>query len=359
MRKRVKHLTNLLRFKHGALVPTIGPLKTEWEVINVCNSKCNTCLHWKRKPDSTILTTFEGKELIRQLADIGLLNLCFSGGEPLLRKDLVELIDYAKKQALSTSLISNGLLLTERRAIELVDARLDTIYISIDAANATLNDEIRGLKGYFDLAMAAIDNLKAMRRNAAPKIIIKATLTIKNANQLVALAELCVNKGIDGLSFQLAQVLEHSDFIFDDSLLITKNYSSLLLENLDKVITDYKEILTGSLEYYQALRNFIEKPEAWRNCRTVSGFSFAVIDPWGNVFTSPSKISKIGNIREDTFENIWFGQKANEMRKSKANKTEPSYLFEAIGNMSISFSDMSLKRFIKLLRPIFVGTEFF
>lgn len=358
MKKRVKHLTNLLRFKQGAVEPIIGPLKAEWEVINLCNSKCKTCLQWKRKPDSTILTTFEGKELIRQFSDIGLINLCFSGGEPLLRKDLVELIDFAKKQGLSTLLLTNGLLLTERRARELVDARLDSIYISIDAAYAELNDEIRGLVGYFDLAMAAIDHLKAMRRNASPKIFIKATLTVKNANQLIPLAQLCIKKGIDGLSFQLAQISEPSDFVFDDDLLISKNNSSLLLESWNEVVTEYQKILTGSFQYYQALRNSIENPESWQQYRNVSGFSYVVIDSWGDVFTCPSKINKIGNIREDSFENVWFGQKAHEMRSSMAAKTESSYLFDTIGNMSISFSDLNLKRFVRLLRPIFNGAEF-
>lgn len=359
MKKRVKHLTNLLRFKRGAVVPIIGPLKAEWEVINTCNAKCNTCIHWKRKPDPRILTNSEGKALIRQLAESGLLHLCFSGGEPLLRKDLSELIDFAERQGLSTSLMSNGLLITERRARELVDAKLDTIYISIDAASPNLNDKIRGFEGYFDLAIAAIDNLKSMRRNARPKIFIKATLTTKNIHQLVPLAKLSVSRGIDGLSFQLAQFLEHTDFVFDKSLLLTGEYQSLLLENLDKVVHEYGKILTCSLEYYQALRNFLQEPDSVKQYRSVSGFSFVVIDYLGNIFTCPMKINKIGNIRKDSFKNIWYGQKAKELRKSSDVKCESNCLFDSLGSMSVSFSDLNFKRFFKLLRPIFNGAEFF
>ncbi|MFQ5822470.1 MAG: radical SAM/SPASM domain-containing protein [bacterium] len=358
MKKRIKHLTNLLRFNRGVEIPVIGPLKAEWEVINTCNAKCTTCLHWKNKPDSSILSTSEGKNLIKQLAESGLLKLCITGGEPLLRKDLNELIYFANGQGLSISLISNGLLITERRARELVDVNLDTIFISIDAAQANLNDKIRGLNGYFDLAMAAIDNLKSMRRNAWPNIFIKATITKLNVNQLVSLAKLAVSKGIDGLSFQLAQILENENFIFNKSLLLDAKNQEKLIEELDKVINKYGKILTGSLEYYHAMRKFFEKPDYFKQYRSVSGFSYVVIDSWGKIFTNPAKINKIGDIREDSFKNIWYGKTANELRRRKEVQVETSYLFDSIGSMSVNFSDLNLKRFFKLLRPIFHGAEF-
>lgn len=358
MRKPFKHLTNLLRFNRGAEIPTTGPIKAEWEVINTCNAKCLTCLHWKEKADSKILSTSEGKNLIQQLARSGLLNLYFTGGEPLLRKDLTELLSYAKKYGLSTALVTNGLLISERRARELVNAKLDTIYISIDAAEADLNDEIRGLNGYFDLALAAIDNLKSMRRNANPKIFIKATISNKNVDQLVRLAELANTKGIDGFSFQLAQILENANFIFDESLLLDQQNRNVFLEQLELLLKDFSHLLTGSFEYYQALQEYIENPESLQKYRSISGFSFAQIDPYGKIFTCPAKDNQIGDFRENTFENIWFGQIANNIRQGKKVNANSSYLFETLGNMNIAVSDLNLKRFFKLVRPILDGAKF-
>lgn len=360
MKKRIRHLTNLWRFNRGAEIPIIGPLKAEWEVINYCNAKCITCLHWKAQPGAGILTTLEGKKLIEQLAESGLLSLCFTGGEPLLRKDLIELLYFAKQKGLSTTLVTNALLITERRARNLVEANLDNIFISIDAAQAKLNDKIRGMNGYFDLAMTAIDNLKSMRRNAGPNIFIKATITNLNVNQLVPLTELAVSKGIDGISFQLAQILENANFIFDNALLLNAKHRKILKEQLDKVITinKHEQILTGSLEYYDALRNFLEGPEYFKQYRDVSGFSYVVVDPQGQIFTSPAKTNKIGDIRQESFANIWYGKTANALRKEEKVPGKASYLFDTIGSMSVSLSDLRLKRFFKLLRPIFDGANF-
>ncbi|NIR51194.1 radical SAM protein [candidate division KSB1 bacterium] len=359
MRKPFKHLTNLLRFSRGANIPIMGPLKAEWEVINQCNAKCKTCLHWRGKPDSKILNTQEGRNLIKQLSQSGLLNLCFTGGEPLLRKDLTELIVYAKKVGLSTSLMTNGLLITERRARELIDTKLDTLYVSLDGAEPRLNDEIRGLNGYYDLAISAIDNLKSMRRNAGPNIIIKTTVTSKNVRQLVPLANLAVTKGVEGFSFQLAQLLENAGFIFDKSLLLNKTSHRILINQMNILTREFKQVLTGSLEYYQTLSDFLKSPGAFNRYRPITGFSYVQIDSWGNIFTSPAKVNKIGNIKDNSFEEIWYGQTANAFRKEKEPKLESSYLFETVGSMSVFVNNMSMKRMLRMLRPIFDGDKYF
>lgn len=357
LRKQYKHLTNLLRFNRGADIPIMGPIKAEWEVINTCNAKCRTCLHWQEPPDLTLLSTIQGKNMIEQLAESGLFSLSFTGGEPLLRKDLVELLGYAKKQGLATTLISNGLLITERRASELVDVNVDTVFISIDAAQPQLNDELRGIEGYLELALNAIDNLKAMRRNAGPKIFIKATISSKNVQQLVPLAELARVKGIEGLSFQLAQILENTKFVFDKSLLLNKETRQQFLEQLDKLLADYHDVLNGSREYYQSLRQFFENPEALQQYRPVTGFYFVQIDSWGNFYTSPAKNNKIGNILQEPFEIMWYGQKANELRTHRESPPELNYLFDTVGTMSVDFSHLNLKRFVKLALPLISGAK--
>ncbi len=358
MRKPFRHLTNLLRFNRGANIPIMGPLKAEWEVIHQCNARCKTCLHWQGKPDPTILSTAEGKALIQQLAESGLLNLCFTGGEPLLRKDLTELIRYAKSQGLSASLLTNGLLITERRARDLVNSGLDTVFISLDAAEPRLNDELRGLPGYFDLALTAIDNLKAMRRNGGPDIIIKATVTRKNVRQLVPLAELARTKGIEGFSFQLAQRLEKAGLVVDKALLLNNHHRNGLIRELNRLTREYKQLLAGTLEYYETLADSLKQPGAWKKYRPVTGFSYVLVDAWGNVFTCPAKLSKLGSIRETAFEEIWYGQAANELRKGEHAVADSSYLFDHVGSMSVTLNDLNWKRMVRLLRPIFAGGKY-
>lgn len=355
MRRKVKHLTNLLLFSRGRQDPIIGPLKAEWEVINICNARCTTCLHWQRKKDPSVLSTDEGMDLIRQLARAGVLSLCFTGGEPFLRKDLMELIGFAKRRGLYTSVVTNGLLVTERRAKELVDAGLDAVFISLDAADPELNDELRGMRGYFDLALSAIDNLKSMRRNAGPKIFIKVTVTTRNIGQLVPLAQLSSEKCIDGLSFQLAQILEKTDFVFDEALLIKEGDYSRLVDQIDVILNKYRRLLYGSVEYYQALRNFLQNGNSFDHLRCVSGFSYVFIDAWGHFFTSPSKTCQLGSIRSDSFNEIWYGEAMQDLRRGQSLFNKRDYLFESVGKMSAYMSDLSPTRLFRSIGALFNG----
>lgn len=332
----------------------MGPLKAEWQVINQCNAKCLTCRDWQERADQTILSTAEGKRLIKELAESGLLHLCFSGGEPLLRKDLMELIEYAKELGLTTSLMTNALLLSERRAKALVDAKLDTLYISLDAADPKLNDQMRGMKGYFRLVMSAIDYVKAMRGGAEPAIIIKSTISKKNLHQLTALAELAQIKGIEGFRFQLAQIVKNANFVFDRALLLTEADRDDFVCELDKLVKNYAYLL-GSLEYYQGLRDFLEQPPK-QKIRSIYGFSFALIDPWGRVFASPAKVNELGNIRRAKFEDIWYGETANLLRIHRGLIPQSNYLFDDFGDLLNRLDGI---HFLKLLRPIFNGAKSF
>jgi len=175
----------------------------------------------------------------------------------------------------------------------------------------------------------------------------------------VSLAKLADTKGIDGFSFQLAQVLENANFIFDESLLLGQQDWSVFCQQLELLLKDFSYLLTGSFEYYQALRDYVENPDSVRKYRSISGFSFAQIDPFGKIFTCPAKVHQIGDFREDTFENIWFGQAANNLRQGKKANAKSNYLFETLGNMNVAVSDLSLKRFFKLVRPIMDGAKLF
>ncbi len=255
-------------------------------------------------------------------------------------------------------MITNGLLMTERRARKLVDSGVDVIYISLDAANPALNDRLRGLPGYFDLAMAAIDNLKSMRANSSLKIVIRTTVTSLNVQELVPLAELVCNKGIDNLHFQMAQLLANKNFKFGPELQIKNRERDLLIEQLDKLMTDFAETLAGPQEYYSALRNVLSNPAFDHKYRPLPRFAFVQIDARGNVFTSPAKTNKLGNIREMPFTEIWHDQIENISGEAEL-EAEAEHLFDATSTLSLSDSDVSIKRVFKFMRPLFHGARLF
>ena len=359
MIKQVRHIRNFLRFAKGEHEPIIGPIKAVWEVLYVCNARCRTCLRWQEKPDPTMLSTEDGKNLIQQLARSGALNLSLTGGEPLLRKDIFELIACAKENGLHTSLISNGLLINERRANELVHSGLDLIYISLDGSTPELNDSLRGIHGYFDLAIQAIENIKSLRSNSRPKIFIAFTVNKANMYDLENVARFVKTRSLDGLTFQPALHLPNVKFTLEDDLAFTTQEAKTLQTIVDRVVKMYGDILPMNRDYYRQFASFIENPKNLNRHMNVAGFAFATIDPWGNVYPDPLELDSMGNVREQTFEEIWYSGRAREVRGRIARHEMPAEFFDGFLPLSIAMRQMTPFKFHRALKPIFTTAEHF
>ncbi len=359
MFKRMTHLRNLLRFARGKQDPIIGPVKAVWEVVNTCNARCRTCDRWKEKTDPTILSTAEGKNLIRQLADSGVLNLTFTGGEPLLRKDIYELVTFANGQRLSTSLYTNGLLLNIRRAKELIDSGLDLIYLSIDGSTPALNDGLRGITGYFDLTMKALESLKSLRSNSHPKIFIAVTITKKNVHDLANLAHLVKSNGLDGLSLQLALHAPKIKYCLEDDLAFQPGEGAALQAAVNRVLEQYHHYLPMNREYYRHFADYIEQPQTLFEHLNTVGFATTVIDAWGNVYPDPLQTDSMGNIRWQTFKEIWFGEQASSVRRRVARREHPLSLFDNFISVNFAVERSSALNFHRILKPILNGAQHF
>ena len=97
-----------------------------------CNLECTHCSSNASSGKTLGYSTDEAKRIIDQMADVGVLDVAFSGGEPLLRRDLEELITYARAKGMSTGTSTNGYALTPNRAQQLRQAGLDRLQISVD-----------------------------------------------------------------------------------------------------------------------------------------------------------------------------------------------------------------------------------
>ncbi len=131
-----------------------------WEVTGRCNLRCIHCHAFGGEQRYKELTTTEGKELIDRIAEMGIRTFVFSGGEPLLREDLFELIEHAKERGLTVFIATNGTLITRAVAREL--KRYDTgVVIGLDALNPEIHDRIRGVRGAYDAVIKGISNCMA------------------------------------------------------------------------------------------------------------------------------------------------------------------------------------------------------
>ena len=128
-----------------------------WNCTKQCNLKCAHCYAVSdSKPAPDELTSNEARTMIDDLAEFGSPVMLFSGGEPLMRQDIPELIDYARGAGLRTVVSTNGTLLTEQMVSTLRDVSVGYVGISLDAPAPEINDSFRGVTGAFDKALAGI-----------------------------------------------------------------------------------------------------------------------------------------------------------------------------------------------------------
>jgi mycofactocin biosynthetic radical S-adenosylmethionine protein MftC len=144
-----------------------APVCLTWEITAACNLHCTHCLSSSGKASSDELTTTEAKELIDEWVTMKVFYLNIGGGEPLLRTDFFELMEYALERGLGIKLSTNGLLLDDHVADWIASTEYFDVQVSIDGATEQTNDRIRG-NGSFRGAWRAIHKLLA--RGFHPKL---------------------------------------------------------------------------------------------------------------------------------------------------------------------------------------------
>ena len=131
---------------------------TAWNITRTCNLKCIHCYtDSEEKAYGGELSTDEGKNLLTDLKEFGVPAVLFSGGEPLVRKDIWELADHARSLNLRMTLSTNGVLITEEVAQKLKDFGFTYVGISLDGIGE-INDHFRGKTGAFDKAVKGFRN---------------------------------------------------------------------------------------------------------------------------------------------------------------------------------------------------------
>lgn len=164
-----------------------------WNVCMHCNMKCPHCYAAAvEQPSPTDLSHAEGLRLLNELAACGVRVVIFSGGEPLLRPDLFELISHAKGLGISPQLSTNGVYIDEKTAAKLAEVGVAYVGISIDGLEE-FNDEYRGEKGGFAAALNGLRNAKA----AGMKTGLRMTLSCRNVDQLDAMIDVASDVNVD------------------------------------------------------------------------------------------------------------------------------------------------------------------
>jgi len=173
-----------LRIYRGLLLNLFGvrvPLFCGHKLTYNCNLRCKMCPFWKRSSKDSSIE--QEKAILRQIYDSGACAIAFEGGEPLLRKDLAEILAFSRSLPLHTSLVTNGTLL-ESRIDEIAPFINGAVYVSLDGLEKT-HDTIRGVSGCFRKAVRGI-----MASREKVSVTINTTIMAENIHEIEDLVKL-------------------------------------------------------------------------------------------------------------------------------------------------------------------------
>jgi len=173
-----------------------GPLAVHLEVVAACNLTCRHCFAGVLPRHQDPLSLAELDRLFGTLAGLGSFRLGLTGGEPLLRRDLLDIIDLAADHGLHPCLTTNGLLITEEVAREFGKRDFAWLNVSLDGATAATNDLVRG-KGTFE---RVVRNLATLRRHA--RFTLAFTIMSHNHGEVPQAAQLARRLGADTAVFR-------------------------------------------------------------------------------------------------------------------------------------------------------------
>ena len=168
----------LIRATNGRM-----PIVVRWQTTNRCTARCRYCEIWKSPGDE--LSFDEARRMLREFHALGTRRLCLSGGEPLLREDIDELIAFCTRLGLSLELNTNGVLLREHLGSL---RRLALVKVSLDGPPG-IHDEIRGCR----IHDVIVDNLEACRvagvRFSFTTTLVRDNTSIETVDHVLGLAE--------------------------------------------------------------------------------------------------------------------------------------------------------------------------
>lgn len=270
-----------------------------WNTTNKCNLKCSHCYRDSGKEFEGELTTKEAKLLIDQIAAAHFKIMIFSGGEPLMREDIFDLISYASQAGLRPVLGTNGTLISKEKAEQLKKAGIAAVGISLDSLEAQKHNKFRGSNEAFRDTIYGMKNC----REAGIRFQIHTTVMDWNKSEIIDLTDFAVAMGASAHHiFFLVPTGRGKDI--KDELLNSQEYEDLLTSIMKKQQHIDIEIKpTCAPQFIRIAQSLDMDIRFKRGC--LAGISYCIINPRGDVQACAYLEEIAGNVKEKSFNEIW------------------------------------------------------
>jgi len=273
-----------------------APICLTWELTYACNLSCVHCLSSSGRRDPRELSTEECKALIDEFERMQVFYVNIGGGEPTVRSDFWELVDYATEHHVGVKFSTNGVRITPEAAARLAGSDYVDVQISLDGATESVNDAVRGA-GSYRTAMRAMENLAAA---AFAGFKLSVVVTRQNVGQLDAFEEIAERFGAQLRLTRLRPSGRGADVW--DELHPTADQQRVLY---DWLLDHGERVLTGDSFFH--LAGYGQAPPGLNLCG--AGRVVCLVDPIGDVYACPFAIHdafRAGNVRGDGgFTTVW------------------------------------------------------
>lgn len=324
------HFGDSLRYANGShgqkngAVAGSGPV-VAWNVSRTCNLHCIHCYSDSDEIDyPNELTTAEAKKFIDDLADFNVPVLLLSGGEPLMRPDIFELVEYARSKGIRTTFSTNGTLITAEIADWIKKNEVGYVGISMDGIGEN-NDRFRGKIGAFDEALQGIRNCLAIDQ----RVGLRFTINRHNIADMENIFRVIEEEKIPRVCFYHLVYSGRGGSMMQED--ITHEEARQAMDLIMNKVLEFEkkgidcEILTVDNHadivylYLQMKERFPEKADfIWNlmqlNGGNRTGIAFANVDSLGNVH--PDQFTQnhtFGNVKDLPFGEIWTDTSKNEI----------------------------------------------
>ena len=274
------------------------PRIVSWNITAACHLRCPHCYLDARRRRPQELSTAEGLGLIDQMADAGTQLLILTGGEPLLREDLPSLARHATDRGIRVVLGTTGMQIDLAKAKLLKESGVLAAGISIDSLIPARHDEFRGMPGAWQKAVDGIDACRAEGLD----VLIHTTAMKMNQDEIPALIDFAREKSARAFHLFFLVCTGRGERMTD---LTSQEYERLLALILDK-----QEAYPGMMvrarcaPYIGRMAAQRGLPLSW-SAGCIAGTSYCRVTPSGFVTPCPYMPTTAGNVREQSFGDIW------------------------------------------------------
>lgn len=278
----------------------ISPISVGWMISGRCNAKCLHCYAFRENLCEQELTLKQIKKIIRDLSFNKVFRIDLSGGEPLVRQDINEIISYAVTNKLSVILSTNGYLLEK---IDL--SSLSAIQVSLDSIDGKKHDYFRGFPGLHE---KVIKNLKKLDGNSSLRIF--SVLSKLNIDEIDELTKFCFDLGAKEHQYLRYIPSGRGQINKDEFYLGDKEYKKVM-----KKIIKIKRKYGGKM--------IVECIDLSKNDQ-----SYCLIRPNGDLVTLSKKTMdyvKVGNLLDDSIRKLWKNKHFNRLGHLKIWTDEGFY----------------------------------